>query len=63
MMILIMIFIMILEGCSRLSPHLAFGTVSMREVFQCAEARRAEVKGVPERKERPSPLHFNMTRS
>jgi deoxyribodipyrimidine photo-lyase len=27
-------------ACSRLSPHLAFGTLSMREVFQAAAARR-----------------------
>jgi deoxyribodipyrimidine photo-lyase len=27
------------EGCSRLSPHLAFGTLSMRSVHQATEAR------------------------
>ena len=26
------------EGCSRLSPHLAFGTISMRQVHQATEA-------------------------
>lgn len=37
-----------LEGenaCSRLSPHLAFGTLSVREVGQAAQARRAETRG------------------
>ncbi|MFM7533079.1 MAG: deoxyribodipyrimidine photo-lyase/cryptochrome family protein [Rubrivivax sp.] len=29
------------SGCSRLSPHLAFGTVSMRRVHQATEARIA----------------------
>ena len=32
------------ESCSRLSPHLAFGTVSMREVFQATEQRSREIK-------------------
>ena len=32
------------EGCSRLSPHLAFGTLSMRQIFQSTLARRAEIK-------------------
>ena len=32
------------EGCSRLSPHLAFGTISMRQVYQASKARRAEIK-------------------
>ncbi len=30
-------------ACSRLSPHLAFGTLSMRRVWQASEARRLEV--------------------
>jgi deoxyribodipyrimidine photo-lyase len=30
-------------SCSRLSPYLAFGAVSMRRVWQAAEARRLEV--------------------
>ena len=29
------------EACSRLSPHLAFGTISMREAFQAANRARA----------------------
>jgi len=29
------------QGCSRLSPHLAFGTLSMRQVHQATEARIA----------------------
>ena len=32
-------------ACSRLSPHLALGTLSMREAHQAALARRAETKG------------------
>ena len=32
------------EGCSRLSPHLAFGTVSTRLVFQRTELRLAGLK-------------------
>ena len=35
------------EGCSRLSPHLAFGTLSMREVVAASRARRAELEGAP----------------
>ncbi len=31
------------SACSRLSPHLAFGTVSMRHVWQASETRRREV--------------------
>jgi deoxyribodipyrimidine photo-lyase len=32
------------EGCSRLSPHLAFGTVSLRRVHQATEARVAALR-------------------
>ncbi|MEO0398274.1 MAG: FAD-binding domain-containing protein [Pseudomonadota bacterium] len=32
------------QHCSRLSPHLAFGTLSMREVAQAAAARHAVLK-------------------
>jgi deoxyribodipyrimidine photo-lyase len=32
------------DGCSRLSAHLAFGTVSMRQVHQATEARIAALK-------------------
>lgn len=31
-------------GCSRLSPHLAWGSISFREVHQTLEARRAAVR-------------------
>lgn len=31
-------------SCSRLSPHLAFGAISMRRVWQASEARRQEVQ-------------------
>ncbi|MFP7673504.1 FAD-binding domain-containing protein [Marivita sp. S0852] len=34
-------------ACSRLSPHLALGTVSVREVSQACAARQREVKGGP----------------
>ncbi len=32
------------EACSRLSPHLAWGTISMREVAQATNKRRLEIK-------------------
>ncbi len=32
------------DECSRLSPHLAYGTLSMRTVYQNTVARRAELK-------------------
>ena len=32
------------SGCSRLSPYLAYGTVSMREAYQATQKRIAEVK-------------------
>ncbi|MBD2549931.1 deoxyribodipyrimidine photo-lyase [Microcystis elabens FACHB-917] len=35
------------EGCSRLSPHLAWGTLSMAEVTQATRARRAELPALP----------------
>jgi deoxyribodipyrimidine photo-lyase len=35
------------EGCSRLSPHLSFGTVSMRAVHQATEARIAALLANP----------------
>ncbi len=31
--------------CSRLSPHLTFGTLSVREVFRAAEAERRSLRG------------------
>jgi deoxyribodipyrimidine photo-lyase len=33
------------EACSRLSPHLALGALSIREVVQAGQRRAAEVKG------------------
>ena len=33
-------------SCSRLSPHLAFGTLSIREVFQSATQRYSELKAM-----------------
>jgi deoxyribodipyrimidine photo-lyase len=35
------------HACSRLSPHLAWGTVSLREVLQATRARRAAVRASP----------------
>ena len=35
------------ESCSRLSPHLAFGTVSMRETFQAARRRQEALRTSP----------------
>ncbi len=33
------------SGCSRLSPYLAFGAISMRTVFQATTAREADLRG------------------
>ena len=38
------------ESCSRLSAHLAFGTLSLREVFQACENRNEEIKKIPQDK-------------
>ncbi len=35
------------DSCSRLSAHLAFGTLSIREVFQACEQRNQEIKQMP----------------
>lgn len=35
------------DSCSRLSPHLAFGTLSMREVFQATSQRQQQIKDMP----------------
>ncbi|WP_216904154.1 cryptochrome/deoxyribodipyrimidine photo-lyase family protein [Synechococcus sp. CCY 9618] len=35
------------EACSRLSPHLAWGTISMAEVVQATRARRQDLMGLP----------------
>ncbi len=35
------------ESCSRLSPHLAYGTISIREVLQRAFAERQKLAGQP----------------
>lgn len=35
------------NSCSLLSPHLAFGTISLREVFSRVEERRAELQQAP----------------
>ncbi|MTI10469.1 FAD-binding domain-containing protein [Curvivirga aplysinae] len=32
------------ESCSRLSPHIAFGTISIKEVFQAVERRKQKLK-------------------
>ena len=36
-------------GCSRLSPHLAWGTVSIREITQATWSRLSDLKGDPDR--------------
>ncbi|MGF1561142.1 MAG: FAD-binding domain-containing protein [Geminicoccaceae bacterium] len=35
------------DACSRLSPHLAWGSLSLREVYQAAQARKLALKGQP----------------
>lgn len=35
------------EACSRLSPHIAYGTLSLREIHQATEARRTALRAVP----------------
>jgi deoxyribodipyrimidine photo-lyase len=35
------------ESCSRLSPYIAFGTISLREVFQASEKRAEELSKMP----------------
>lgn len=35
------------SGCSRLSPYLAYGTISMRETYQATQKRIAEVAAMP----------------
>ncbi len=35
------------SGCSRLSPYLAYGTISMRETYQATHKRIAEVAAMP----------------
>ena len=35
------------QACSRISPHLAWGTISMREAAQAAWARQVQLKGRP----------------
>jgi deoxyribodipyrimidine photo-lyase len=40
------------EGCSRLSPHLAFGTLSLRTVHQATEARIAALAADAQAEER-----------
>tara|TARA_B100000963_G_scaffold254971_1_gene223632 strand:- start:1256 stop:2764 length:1509 start_codon:yes stop_codon:yes gene_type:complete len=35
------------DSCSRLSPHLAFGTLSLREVYQSCKERSLEIKNLP----------------
>ena len=38
------------ESCSRLSAHLSFGTLSIKEVFQDTEIRKKELKDLPKEK-------------
>ena len=46
-------------ACSRLSPHLAWGTISMREVAQATYARQRELKAAPKGKWRGSLRSFS----
>jgi len=39
------------EGCSRLSPHLAYGTIAIREVYQRTAKRQDEVRRLKKRKD------------
>ncbi len=34
-------------GCSRISPHLVWGSMSMREMFQITDTRQRELRAVP----------------
>ena len=38
------------DSCSRLSVHLSFGTLSIKEVFQATEFRKIELKELPKEK-------------
>ena len=38
------------DSCSRLSAHLSFGTLSVKEVFQATEIRKNELKELPKEK-------------
>ena len=38
------------DSCSRLSAHLSFGTLSVKEVFQATEIRKSELKELPKEK-------------
>ncbi len=35
------------SGCSRMSPHLTYGTLSMREIYQTTQKRIAAVRSLP----------------
>lgn len=43
------------DGCSRLSPHLAWGSISIKQVHQATEARRAELRECRELKSTVDP--------
>ncbi len=36
------------DTCSRISPHLAFGTLSARQAWQAAQRRAAELRAIPD---------------
>jgi len=38
------------DACSRLSPHITFGTLSLKEIFQAVERRKKELNALPEHK-------------
>jgi len=47
------------EGCSRLSAHLAFGTLSMRQVYQQTRARITALRGSGDAEERRFAWHLD----
>ncbi len=44
------------EACSRLSPYLAWGNVSIRDVYQATQKRRAALRAVPKAEREPGGL-------
>ena len=39
-------------ACSRLSPHITFGTLSVKELFQAVERKNLEIKNLPEEEQK-----------
>ena len=51
------------EGCSRMSPYLAYGNVSTRQVYQAAKARAAELRTLRDAGEAIEPAWFGSMKS